>query len=164
MNIILIGFMGSGKTTIGRKLAVRLGYRFVDTDRQIQREQDCKVSEIFAQNGESYFRALEIDLLKRLQKVHNTVIATGGGILTASCNLDLIRKLGTSVYLKASIEEICERVSRNNKRPLLQTNNQEQTVSQLMESWNNLYLKADFTINTESLRMSFIVSQIIREL
>lgn len=164
MNIIIIGFMGCGKTTIGRKLAVRLGYRFIDTDYQIEREQNARVKEIFTKHGEVYFRHLETDLLKRLRKASNTVIATGGGILTTPGNMEIIRQIGISVYLKACVEDIFERISRNTKRPMLQTENPRKTVLDLLSKREGLYEQADCVINTESRKMGQIVSQIIREL
>ncbi len=164
MNIVIIGFMGCGKTTIGRKLAVRLGYRFVDTDYQIEKEQNNRVKEIFADHGEAYFRNLETDLLKRLIKVNNTVIATGGGILTTPENIEIIRKIGISIYLKACVDDIFERISRNTKRPMLQTEDPRKTVVTLLEKRVCLYEQADHTINTSSFKMGHIVSQIIREL
>ena len=93
MNIVLIGFMGAGKTTIGRKTAARLGYWFVDMDYQIERSQNARVTEIFEKHGQQYFRALETKLLKQLTKVENTVVATGGGVLTTEGNLALINQI-----------------------------------------------------------------------
>ncbi len=164
MNIVLIGFMGCGKTTIGRKLAVRLGYRFIDTDHQIEREQNARVKELFSRYGEAYFRALETDLLNRLTKVNNTIIATGGGILTTSGNMEIIRRIGKSIYLEACVEDIFERISRNNKRPMLQTEDPLGTVIALLDKRQSNYEEADYKISTGSLRMGHIVSQIIRDL
>ena len=161
MNIVLIGFMGCGKTTIGRKLAVRLGYRFIDTDYQIEKEQNTRVKEIFSKQGETHFRTLETDLLQRLTRVNNTIVATGGGILTTPGNLEIIHKIGKSVYLKACVEDIFERISRNDKRPMLQTENPLQTVITLLDKRQGYYEQADYTINTASLKMGNIVSRII---
>ncbi len=164
MNIVLIGFMGCGKTTIGRKLAVRLGYRFVDTDYQIEKEQKSRVKEIFSTFGETHFRGLETDLLTRLTKVDNTIVATGGGILTTAGNMEIIQRIGSSFYLKACVEDIFERISRNDKRPMLQTENPLQTVIALLDKRQVYYEQADYTINTASLKMWNIVSQIINTL
>jgi len=164
LNIVLVGFMGVGKTTIGRKLAVRLGYKFIDIDYQIEREQQCKITEIFAQHGEAHFRKLETCALERLIKVKNTIIATGGGILTTPGNMNIVRKIGKSVYLEASIDDIFERVSRNKKRPLLQTENPLKTITELYEKRKELYSQADININTNSMNMWKVVSLIIREL
>ena len=164
MNIVLIGFMGSGKTTIGRKLAVRLGYRFVDMDRFIELEQKCKITQIFEEQGELVFRQLETALLKRLTQANNLVVSTGGGVVTIDGNMEIIRSIGISIYLKAGIEQIYERVTRNKKRPLVQTENPLQTIKTLMENREYAYCQADHIIETNSLSMGHIVSKIIRAL
>lgn len=164
MNIVLIGFMGSGKTTIGRKLAVRLGYRFIDMDRFIEEEQQCKIAQIFEEHGEATFRSLETGLLKRLKKAENTVVSTGGGVVTIDGNIEIIRSIGISIYLKAGIDNIFERVSRNNKRPLLQTDNPLQTIQDMMEKREGAYSQADLVLETNSLSMGNIVSKIIQSL
>jgi shikimate kinase len=161
VNIVLIGFMGTGKTTIGRKLAVRLGYHFVDTDHYIEREQNCRVSELFLDKGADYFRKLETSMLRRLSVVENTVVATGGGILVTPGNMDLIRMIGTSIHLKSDFDEIFERVTRNKKRPLLHTENPLKTVTELYNQRKHLYIHADITIDTKSLKMWNVVSKII---
>jgi shikimate kinase len=164
LNIVLIGFMGSGKTTIGRKLAVRLGYRFVDMDRFIEEEQQCKIAQIFEERGEAAFRSLETGLLKRLKKAENTVVSTGGGVVTIEGNIEIIRSIGISIYLKAGIDNIFERVSRNNKRPLLQTDNPLQTIKDMMEKREGAYSQADLILETNSLSMGNVVSKIIQSL
>ncbi|MBT4288069.1 MAG: shikimate kinase [Deltaproteobacteria bacterium] len=164
MNIVLIGFMGAGKTTIGRKTAARLGYWFVDMDYQIERSQNARVTEIFEKHGQQYFRALETKLLKQLTKVENTVVATGGGVLTTEGNLALINQIGTSVYLNASVEMLFERATRTDKRPLLRTENPFQTMSELFEKRKHLYQQADITITTEELKLHFVINEMIRQL
>lgn len=164
MNIVLIGFMGTGKTTIGRKLAVRLGYRFVDTDQYIEWEQKCKIPLLFKSQGEAYFRQLETSLLRRLCSVQNTVVATGGGVLVTPGNMELIKQIGTSVHLQAQFDDIFERVTRNTKRPLVLTENPLKTVTDLYEARKNLYKEADITIDTKSMKMWSIVTRIIGEL
>lgn len=156
--------MGCGKTTIGRKLAVRLGYRFIDTDHQIEREQGFRVKEIFNRYGEAYFRDLETDMLKRLKGASNTVISTGGGILLTPGNMELIRDIGKSIFLNASIEDICERISRNDKRPLPEADNLTDGVVSLMDDLVAIYRQADHIVNTQTMKMGHIVSTIIREL
>lgn len=156
--------MGTGKTTIGRKLAVRLGYRFIDTDQFIEWEQNCRVQEIFATRGEACFRKLETSLLKRLINVDNTVVATGGGIMVTPENRELIRKIGKTVHLKSSLEDIYERVTRNTKRPLVQTDDPLKAVTELYEKRKHLYTDADVTVDTQSLKMWMVVSKIICDL
>jgi len=156
--------MGCGKTTIGRKLAVRLGYHFLDTDHQIQREQNAKVKDLFTNKGESHFRKLETDLLRRLCKLENTILATGGGILTTPGNLDLLKSIGITIYLKTDLEDICERVSRNDRRPMLQTENPLETIRQLFGEREEMYAQAEYTIETQTLKMWHIVNKIIQNL
>lgn len=156
--------MGCGKTTIGRKLAVRLGYYFIDTDHQIQREQNANVKDLFANHGEGYFRNLETDLLKRLCKLENTILATGGGILTTPGNLELLKSIGTTIYLKTDLADISERVSRNDRRPMLQTENPLETIQKLFNERESMYSQAECTIETQSLKMWHIVNKIIQNL
>ena len=95
MNILLTGFMGAGKTTVGKKLSKRLGYFFIDTDREIEKEQGCTISEIFKYGGEICFRDLETNMLQQLQSKQNLVIATGGGMVMRQENRNLMQNLGT---------------------------------------------------------------------
>lgn len=164
MNVILIGFMGGGKTTIGRKLARRLGYHFLDMDEQIENEQKCKISEIFAQKGEKAFRYLETQLLKRLLSVQNTVIATGGGVIVTEENIDLMKRIGTVIYIKASIEDIIERVTRSQHRPLLSNGNPEERVRTLIAQRTPMYEQADQVIETKNLSSQRVTSLIIQNL
>ena len=164
MNLIMVGFMGVGKTTIGRKLAKRLGYHFLDMDEQIEKEQKCNISEIFESRGEEYFRRLEVKLLLKLSSIQNTVIATGGGAIATEGNFDLMKKYGTVIYLKTSVEDIIERVKRSYHRPLLQTENPEERVHALLEKRIPLYEQADHIIETNNLSPQRITSLIIRNL
>lgn len=164
MNIVFIGFMACGKTTIGRRLAARLGYCFLDTDQQIERERQEKISSIFAEHGEAYFRQLETGMLKRLQGIHNTVIATGGGIITTPGNLELIKQIGRSVYLNVEIDEIYERVMRNDRRPLVRTADPYKTITELFAQRKTLYEQADLIITTSDLRRNQVVSRVIRDI
>ncbi len=164
MNIVLVGFMGCGKTTIGRKLAVRLGYHYIDTDYQIEKEEQMRIKEIFATKGEPYFRVLETRLLNRLSGLSNTVVATGGGILLTPGNLELVQNIGKMVYLRAGLEDIYERVTRNNKRPVVELDNLYSTLESMLKQRQEYYEKADYTIDTCSLKMWHIVTKIIREI
>ncbi|NCP01799.1 MAG: shikimate kinase [Deltaproteobacteria bacterium] len=120
-NIILTGFMGTGKTTLGRHLAKVLGYDFVDTDEQIEAQTGQSVADIFAHEGEAAFRQLETRLVERLAAEHGLVIATGGGLVLNPVNVVLLEKSGLIVCLTAPPEELLARVSRQQHiRPLLQ--------------------------------------------
>lgn len=164
MNVVLIGFMGGGKTTIGRKLARRLGYHFLDMDEHIEKEENRKIAEIFVQEGEEVFRQLENQLLKRLQSIENTVIATGGGVIVKDGNIDLLKRIGRVFYLKTPVEEILERVTRAQHRPLLNEENPEQKVKTLLAQRTPFYEQADCIVETQNLPPHRVTSQIIQNL
>jgi shikimate kinase len=118
-NIILIGLMGSGKSTVGRIVAHMLGFQFVDTDHMICDQARCSIPDIFAKEGEAGFRQRESAVLRQLLGRRHTVIATGGGIITQPVNLPLLRHLGFITWLEASTELLARRTASNNDRPLL---------------------------------------------
>lgn len=141
-NIILMGFMGAGKTTIGKKLSKALNWEFIDTDAYIEEEQGRKISDIFAEDGEMAFRDMETDLLKRLQNGENQfVLSIGGGMPVRGENRALLRNLGMVVYLKTSKEEIIRRVSGDKNRPLLQGGDLEEKVTNLMNARECIYIE-----------------------
>ena len=119
--IFLIGYMGSGKTTVGKLLAERLGYSFVDMDTRIEEKHFKTVSQIFADLGEEQFRLLEQKCLHEVSEFENVVIATGGGAPCFFDNIEYMNRSGLTVYIKLSVEQLAERLenSRANKRPLL---------------------------------------------
>jgi shikimate kinase len=138
-NLVLIGFMGSGKSAIGRVVARRLRFRFVDTDALIVKQAGQPISAIFAESGEEHFRELETEVLQSLRNVRQSVIATGGGVVVKPRNHAILRELGFVVWLTASEDVIFERVSRNSKRPLLQTENPRATISEMLAVRRPLY-------------------------
>lgn len=141
-NIVLMGFMGAGKTTIGKELAKALGYEFIDTDERIEKEQGRKISDIFSKDGEAVFRDMETDLLKRLQNSEGKfILSIGGGMPVREENRSLLRRLGTVVYLKTSKEEIIRRVSGAADRPLLQGGKLEEKVTSLMNAREQIYME-----------------------
>ena len=148
-NIVLTGFMGSGKSAVGRLVAKRLRFRFVDTDQLIVDRAGMPISDIFAQQGEEHFRDLETAVLESLGNARQCVISTGGGAVVKERNHAILKSLGFVVWLTASEEVIFERVSRNDKRPLLQTENPRATISQLLAVRRPLYEgAADFSLDT----------------
>lgn len=165
MNIVLIGFMGAGKTAVGRVLAMRLGYRFIDIDQYIEDEQGCSVQQIFVHAGEEMFRSLETKALKDMSFVENTVVSTGGGILTTEGNGELIKDIGPCVYLNVDLDIIFKRVSMNTARPLLKTPNPRQTIEDLFAKRKHLYEgAADVTIESDDMSIYQVTSLIIRNL
>ena len=140
--IVLMGFMGAGKTTVGKCLAKALSCEFIDTDEQIEKEQGQKISDIFAEDGEQAFRDMETDLLKRLQdSTEAFVLSIGGGMPVREENRALLRSIGTVVYLKTSKEEIIRRVSGDSTRPLLQGGTLEDKVTSLMNAREQIYME-----------------------
>ncbi|MBO5160371.1 MAG: shikimate kinase [Lachnospiraceae bacterium] len=161
-NIVLMGFMGAGKTTVGKRLAKALSCEFIDTDERIEKEQGRKISDIFAEDGEQAFRDMETDLLKRLQDSKDTfVLSIGGGMPVREENRALLRKIGTVVYLKTSKDEIIRRVSGDTKRPLLQGGALEEKVTSLMNAREHIYME---TAHREVVTDGKYPQQIVEEL
>ncbi len=151
-SIILIGFMGAGKTTIGRKLARRRQWKFVDTDELIETQSGKKISEIFAREGEAAFRALETETLRTLtESTEPMVIAAGGGLPMQPQNRPLLKELGTVVFLEAGIDTLVRRLSGDTSRPLLQGGSLRERISSLMDQRLATYEEvADVTVSTEN--------------
>ena len=166
INLVLIGFMGSGKSSIGRILATKLGFQFVDTDALVVEAAGMQITDIFAKTGEDGFRHYESQALEFLMKraTQRLVIATGGGIVTRESNLPLLHQLGFVIQLTASEDAIFERVARNKSRPLLQTPNPRETVSQLLAKREPFYsAAADYTLDTTTKSHTQAADAIIAE-
>ena len=164
MNILLTGFMGAGKTTVAKKLAKRLGYFFIDTDREIEKEQGCSITEIFKYGGEECFRDLETDILQKLQTKQNLVIATGGGMVLRNENRSLMQSLGTRVYLKVELQELMHRLKKDKKRPLLQKSKPEEHILEILQQRKSIYEEAECIIDTTDLSPHQMVTEIIRKI
>ena len=152
LNVVLVGFMGCGKTTLGARLAQMLGLKFVDMDDCIIRKAGCEIPAIFAAQGEPGFRSIESAVLDDLLQSDQMVVATGGGVVTIPENLPKLKALGFVVWLNPPERAIWQRVSRNRSRPLLQTPNPRQTVHDLLEKRRPLYSAvADLEADTKGL-------------
>lgn len=152
LNVVLIGFMGCGKTTLGARLADMLGLTFVDMDDRIVEKAGCPITEIFARDGEAGFRRIESSVLDELATGDRMVIATGGGVVTVPENMAKLKALGFVVWLNLPEKSIWSRVSRNRSRPLLQTENPKKTIHELLEKRLPLYAAAaDFEADTRGL-------------
>lgn len=151
-NIVLIGFMGSGKSAIGKELAKRRKMNFIDTDTFIEEKEGMTISDIFSTKGEEYFRALELKTLEYLRDhVSNTVFATGGGMPLQSKNASLLKEIGFVIYLEASSHVIYERIKYCKNRPLLQCEDPYNKICELMKVRKEKYRNtADYIINTNS--------------
>jgi len=162
-NIVLIGFMGTGKTTIGRLLASRLGRPFVDCDKKVEYESGMTVREIFEHYGEGFFREKEEDVIAKLSRYHNAVIATGGGVALSDASMRRLKRNGVLIALTASVETILERTGRRTTRPLLlDFSLREQVVNRLLHEREELYQKADFSIDTNSNSPQYVIAEIMR--
>lgn len=163
-NIVLVGFMGSGKSSIGRKLSRRLGFQFIDTDALIVERAGMPIPDFFALRGEDAFRDLETAVLESIGHLRRCVISTGGGAVLREENRVLLRDCGFVVRLTASEEIIFQRVSRTNKRPLLHTENPRETMRDLLAAREEHYrAAADFTLDTTILSHSEAVESIVAE-
>ena len=147
-NIILCGFMGCGKSTIGNLLSKKTGMSFIDLDSYIEQKENKTVAEIFADNGEDYFRQLERDASKELSQKKSLVIATGGGTLTFQENVDAFKTSGKIVLLDVPVEVVSERLQGDTTRPLLNRPDKEQAMRELYEKRMPLYQNAaDIIVN-----------------
>ncbi len=161
-NIILTGFMATGKTVVSKRLAEKLGYRFVDTDQQIERYTKKSVSDIFTQAGEAEFRRLEKLLLHWLIHYERAVISSGGGMIVNPDNLKELKKMGKIICLTASPEVILERIKHETQRPLLHNPDPLSKIKELLVKREASYTNADYTIDTSQLSVEEVVEQIIK--
>jgi shikimate kinase len=161
-NIVLIGFMATGKTTVGKRLASRLGLDFMDTDAEIEKVTGKTVSEIFSCHGVVRFRSEETLIIKKISAGQGRVIATGGGVVLDPENIAVLRQNGVLFRLVAAPEVIVRRVEKKRTRPLLNQGDIRETVARLMEERDEIYHKAaDYTVDTGSLNKDEAVDRII---
>ncbi|MFC1861670.1 shikimate kinase [Chloroflexota bacterium] len=165
-NIALIGFMGTGKTVVGRLLAKKLGRKLIEPDSLIEQKAGKPIPEIFQQDGEIAFRELEIELVKKIAGEEYSIIACGGGIVLNKINIDRLKERARIVYLTASPQTILNRVSiEEGQRPLLKVNNPDLAIRQLLKFRQPFYEQAaDITINTSKLDINAVAKQIIEKL
>lgn len=150
-NIVLIGFMGTGKTSTGRLLAARLGRPFIDTDKKIEQESGMTISEMFRIHGEAFFRRQEQEMVAKVARYTNTVIATGGGVVLFPENIARLKNNGVIIALTATIQTILDRTGRRNTRPLLECAEREHMITKLIEERAGLYqVAADYVIDTST--------------
>ena len=148
--IFLIGFMGSGKSTLGKNLAETLNYDFIDSDLWIEKEQGISIDSIFSSKGEAFFRELELKFIENLNPFNPTIIATGGGLPCFNGNIEKLKEIGMVIYLKVSPEIIFERIKFDDKRPLLNKQDDHEKIDFIqnkLKERNVFYKKAHFTID-----------------
>lgn len=159
--IVLVGIMGCGKSTVGRRLAQYLSLNFVDADSEIEKAADRSISEIFAEHGENYFRQGEKRVIARLLDAGPQVLATGGGAFINTETRARIKEKGISVWMKAELPIIMTRVRKRPTRPLLQTEDPEATMQKLMDERYPIYAEADMTIWSRDVTHEAVMEEIL---
>lgn len=162
--LVLVGMMGAGKSSIGRRLADRLGMPFVDADTEIETAAGKSITEIFAEHGEDYFRDGERRVIARLLEAGGMVLATGGGAFMSESTRLAIAERGISIWLKAALPVLMERVRRRSNRPLLKTEDPEATLRALIELRYPVYAQANVTVESRDAPHEVILDEIVAAL
>lgn len=160
-SLVLIGLMGAGKSAIGRRLALRLELPFLDADHEIEAAADKSIAEIFQDDGEPYFRDREEKVIERLLSEGPLILATGGGAYMSEVTRQNIAQYGVSLWLKADLDILMERVSRRSHRPLLQTEDPRAVMQSLIDQRYPVYALADITIESRDVLHEVIIEEII---
>ncbi|SME96416.1 shikimate kinase [Xaviernesmea oryzae] len=163
-NLVFVGLMGAGKSVIGRLVAQSLSIPFIDTDAEIEKVSRMTVSELFAAYGEAEFRSLETRVIERLLRSGPRVVSTGGGAFINENTRQQIKRGGVSVWLKADLDVLWERVNKRDHRPLLKTENPRQTLENLMTQRYPIYAEADLTVQSENVRKDVMVNEVLAAL
>ncbi len=158
--LFLTGFMGAGKSAVGRRLADLLHIPFVDLDLKIEAEAGCTVTEIFSRFGEPHFRTLESQVLRRVAGQGGQVVATGGGVVIAADNRRVMRATGRVIHLKVSVDEVGRRLQGDTTRPLLRGEDPGARVRQLLAEREEFYADADLAVETTGRSIDEIVGEI----
>ena len=163
--VALVGMMGAGKTAVGRGLAARLGVAFLDSDAEIQDAANMTVPEIFARDGEPFFRRKEVQVIARLLDGRPCVLSTGGGAFLAEENRRAISARGVSVWLDADLDLLWNRVRHRNTRPLLRTDNPKRSLTEIYDARVPVYALADLSVKADpGYSVEDMVSQVVRTL
>ena len=163
-SLVLVGMMGSGKSSIGRRLAGRLAIPFVDADAEIEEAAGMTIAEIFERHGEPYFRAGEARVIARLLERGPQVLATGGGAFMNPDTRAAIGQMGVSIWLKAELDVLMKRIKRRGDRPLLKTDDPAATLSALIAERYPVYAEADLTVLSRDVAHDTIVEEIVTAL
>jgi shikimate kinase len=162
MNIVILGFMATGKTSVAKELSNRLGMKYISTDELIEKEEKRTIPQIFKEYGEPYFRKLERKVVKQISKIDNLVIDTGGGVVLNEDNIKDLRKNGILFCLKANPEIILRRTQKDSYRPLLRTNDKLSRIEELLQERQPYYNKIENSIDTSNMTIQRVVEKIIR--
>lgn len=161
-NLVLVGLMGAGKSSVGRIVANQLAIPFVDSDIEIERVSRMSITELFAAYGEDEFRALEARVMKRLLKGGPRVVSTGGGAFINERTRKHIKRGGLSIWLKADLDVLWDRVNKRDTRPLLKTENPKQTLENLMNARYPIYGQADLTVLSRDVRKEIMADEVLK--
>jgi shikimate kinase len=162
--IVLVGMMGAGKTTVGRRLAAKLGRHFVDSDEEVEKAAGMTIEDIFKAHGEADFRAGEVRVIARLLKDPDLVLGTGGGAFVNTETRALVKSSAVSVWIKADFELLFSRVQRRSNRPLLKTPNPRQTLQDLIDKRYPIYAEADVTVVSRDVPQDQVATEVIEAL
>ena len=162
VNLYLVGFMGTGKTTVGRTAAHKLNFQLVDSDHEIERQRGKTIADIFADEGEAAFRVMECEFIERGHPAERTVVSCGGGLVVQPGMLERLKAKGVVVCLHASIETILARTARHRNRPLLAVENPDERVRTLYAQREAIYRQAGTVILTDARPLNDIVSHVMR--
>ena len=162
VNLYLVGFMGTGKTTVGRAVGQKLGFNVLDSDHEIERLQGKTIPDIFAQDGEPAFRAMEREFIDHGHPAERTLIACGGGLVVQPDMLPRLKSKGVVVCLHASLDTILQRTARHRNRPLLAVDNPEERIRTLYAAREPIYKQSGTVILTDSRPLHDIVAHVIR--
>ncbi len=146
--VVMVGMMGAGKTAVGTALARQLGVPFLDSDEEIARAANRSIPEIFERDGEPFFRARETEVISRLLRGTPCILSTGGGAFLSAANRQMIHEVGVSVWLRADLDLLWQRVRHKTTRPLLRTANPRETLRELYEARMPLYAEADLVVDS----------------
>lgn len=163
-NLILVGLMGAGKTAIGKMVANALDIPYIDTDQEIESAARMTISEIFQHYGEQEFRALETRVIERILTEGPAIVSTGGGAFINPVNRKMIMDSGLSMWLKADLETLWDRVKRRSTRPLLKTENPKQTLKDLMDTRYPIYAQAQLTVLSRNVRKEAVTRDVLKAL
>jgi shikimate kinase len=160
MNIYLVGFMGTGKTSVGRQLAKEKQLNFIDLDELIEQKEQRRIVDIFAKDGEAHFRKIEKKILKQVSTQKKFVVACGGGVVLDKDNIKLMKKTGRMICLYAKPEEILKRVSANTNRPLLNVASPQKRIELLLKMRAPYYMQAERIVDTSRYSIKEVVRKI----
>ena len=160
-NITLTGMMGVGKSTIGKNLAKKLNYNFIDVDKLIEKKEGCSINLIFKNKGENYFRKIENDITLVELKKHDTVISLGGGAFMNNSIRRCVKKISVSFWLDVPLDDLIKRLKKNHQRPLLYKKNVENEAKKIYFERKKIYNEANYRIKCNSLTTGEIIKKIL---